>query len=112
LEWQWETEMARRRIGQEAFGFAQADERGRKAGLDELASVLDWTRVERALAGIYAAAKGEAAWPPLARFKALLLGVLYDLSDVRLAEALDDPQPALTQRNPRSGLKLVQATRQ
>jgi IS5 family transposase len=82
--------MARRRIGQEAFGFAQAEERGRKTGLDELASVLDWTRVERALAGIYAAAKGEAAWPPLALFKALLLGVLYDLSDVRLAEALDD----------------------
>jgi IS5 family transposase len=81
--------MARRRIGQEAFGFAQA-ERGRSAGLDDLAAAVDWTRIERLLVGIYAATKGEAAWPPLALFKALLLGVLYDLSDVRLAEALDD----------------------
>jgi transposase, IS5 family len=81
--------MARRRIGQEAFGFAQA-ERGRSAGLDELAAVIDWTRIERLLAGVYAAPKGEAAWPPLALFKALLLGVWHDLSDVRLEEALDD----------------------
>src|SRR5437868_5469995 len=36
------------------------------------------------------AAKGEPAWPPLALFKALLLAVWYDLSDVKLAEALDD----------------------
>ena len=81
--------MAHRRIGQEAFGFAGA-ERGRSAGLDELDAVLDWTRLERDLAGIYAAAKGEPAWPPLALFKALLLGLWHDLSDVRLAEALDD----------------------
>ena len=35
-------------------------------------------------------AKGEPAWPPLCLFKALLLAVWYDLSDVKLAEALDD----------------------
>jgi len=52
--------MAHRRIGQEAFGFAQA-ERGRSTGLNELEAVLDWTPIERQLAGIYAAAKGEAA---------------------------------------------------
>lgn len=39
---------------------------------------------------IYANAKGEAAWPPLTMFKALLLSVWHDLSDVKLAEALDD----------------------
>lgn len=39
---------------------------------------------------IHASAKGEAAWPPLAMFKALLLSIWYDLSDVRHAEALDD----------------------
>ena len=33
---------------------------------------------------------GEPGWPPLALFKALLLSVWYDLSDVKLAEALDD----------------------
>jgi transposase, IS5 family len=30
------------------------------------------------------------SWPPLAMFRALLLSVWYDLSDVKLAEALDD----------------------
>lgn len=42
------------------------------------------------LANVHAAAKGEAAWPPLAMVKALLLSIWYDLSDVKLAEALDD----------------------
>jgi len=39
---------------------------------------------------LYPAAKGEPAWPPLAMFKALLLSIWYDLSDIKLAEALDD----------------------
>jgi len=46
--------------------------------------------VDRLLAGISASAKGEPGWPPLALFKALLLAAWHDLSDVRLAEALDD----------------------
>src|SRR3954454_19506335 len=41
-------------------------------------------------AGISASAKGEPGWPPLALFKALLLATWHDLSDVRMAEALDD----------------------
>jgi IS5 family transposase len=81
--------MARRRIGQEAFGFAAAKGR-RNAGLDELARAIDWAPLEPALKDIYAAAKGEQGWPPLALFQALLLGVWHDLSDVKLAEALDD----------------------
>jgi IS5 family transposase len=52
--------------------------------------VIDWAPIDRALAGISGAAKGEPAWPPLALFKATLLSVWYDLSDVKLAEALDD----------------------
>jgi IS5 family transposase len=58
--------------------------------LDELAKLIDWTPVEFQLVDISAAAKGEPAWPPLALFKARLLSVWYDLSDVKLAEALDD----------------------
>lgn len=81
--------MARRRIGQEAFGFAQG-ERGRNARLDALGAAIDWTPVGKLLDGVHAAAKGEPAWPPLALFKALLLGLWHDLSDVALAEALDD----------------------
>jgi IS5 family transposase len=80
--------MAHRRIGQEALRFdARA---GRQTSLDELHALLEWAPAERALASLYRAAKGEKAWPPLAMFKALLLATWYDLSDVRLAEALDD----------------------
>jgi transposase, IS5 family len=81
--------MARRRIGQEAFGFAQG-ERGRNARLDAIGQSIDWAPVAKLLDGIHAAAKGEPGWPPLALFKGLLLGLWHDLSDVALAEALDD----------------------
>ena len=64
--------------------------------LDEVAALIDWTELDRLLAGISASAKGGRAaelidgWPPLALFRALLLATWHDLSDVRLAEALDD----------------------
>lgn len=80
--------MSRRRIGQESFGFGDGGRR--PSSLDDLMTLIDWACVDRQLAGISCAAKGEPAWPPLALFKALLLAVWYDLSDVKLAEALDD----------------------
>ena len=81
--------MGRRQIGQEGFGFA-ADRNSRGSCLHDLAGLINWAPVERHLAVIYCAAKGEPAWPPLALFKAMLIAVWYDLSDVKLAEALDD----------------------
>lgn len=80
--------MSRSRIGQEAFGFP-SDGRG-GSSLEELSRLVDWAPVEQHLACISNAAKGEAARPPLALFKALLLSIWYDLADVKLAEALDD----------------------
>ncbi|WP_313809621.1 IS5 family transposase [Sphingobium sp.] len=80
--------MAHRSIGQERFGFV---ERTRSASsLDALGKLLDWASVAALLDPLYSASKGEPAWPPLAMFKALLLSIWYDLSDVKLAEALDD----------------------
>jgi transposase, IS5 family len=79
--------MPRRRIGQESFGFGAEE---RSSQLDALHGLVDWLQLEALLREIYAAQRGEAAWPPLALFKALLLAVWHDLSDVRLAEALDD----------------------
>lgn len=80
--------MAHRSIGQERFGFAG---RTRPASsLDDLGNLIDWEPVSVLLASLYSATKGEPAWPPLAMFKALLLSIWYDLSDVKLAEALDD----------------------
>jgi IS5 family transposase len=81
--------MARRRIGQERFWFG-GDRAGRGSSLERLHALVAWPVIECQLAGIYSAAKGEPAWPPLALFKALLIAVWYDLSDVKLAEALDD----------------------
>lgn len=80
--------MAQRSIGQERFGFA-GRERG-VSSLDTLVSLIDWSLVAVLLEPLYPAAKGEPAWPPLVMFKALLLSIWYDLSDVKLAEALDD----------------------
>jgi IS5 family transposase len=80
--------VAHRSIGQERFGFAG---RARPASsLDELGKLIDWRPVAALLDPLYSASKGEPAWPPLAMFKALLLSIWYDLSDVKLAEALDD----------------------
>ena len=73
--------MPRRRIGQETFGFEARD---RATALDELVGLIDWAPIEVALDAIPVARRGEAAWPPLALFKALLIAVWHDLSDVRL----------------------------
>jgi IS5 family transposase len=81
--------MPRRRIAQEDL-IARPEPRP-GSSLVELAALLDWTEIDRALVGISAAARGEPGWPPLALFRALLLATTWhDLSDIRLAEALDD----------------------
>jgi transposase, IS5 family len=81
--------MSRRKIGQEELVF-KARGAMRQSSLDELVRLIDWTPLARELDGINSASKGEPAWPPLALFKALLIAVWHDLSDVKLAEALDD----------------------
>jgi IS5 family transposase len=81
--------MARRQIGQEQLALSSDAPRG-GAALDEVAALIDWAEIEGLLSGISASAKGEPGWPPLASFRALLLATWHDLSDVRLAEALDD----------------------
>jgi transposase, IS5 family len=81
--------VARRRIGPEQLRLG-SDQSRRCGSLDEIAGRIDWAGIDRHLVPIYAAPKGEPAWPPLARFKALRLAVWYDLSDVKLAEARDD----------------------
>ncbi len=81
--------MARRRIGQKRLAVGGTDPRC-GTSLDEVAALVDWAELDRLLAGISASPKGEPGWPPLALVRALLLATWHDLSDVRLAEALDD----------------------
>src|SRR3954451_13092498 len=81
--------MARRRIGQEHLRLGDRKS-SRTGSLDDLHRLVDWAEIDRHLAPIYASAKGEQAWPPLSLFKALLLAVWQDLSDVKLADAIAD----------------------
>lgn len=81
--------MPRRQIGQERFHLGCEAVRPR-SDLDELNALVGWAELDRLLAGISSAVKGEPRWPPLTLFRALLLATWHDLSDVRLAEALDD----------------------
>jgi IS5 family transposase len=81
--------MARRRIGQEQLDL-EADQRRQSGSLNEIAALIDWAAIDQVLSPIYASTKGEQGWPPLTLFKALLLAVWYDLSDVKLAEAIED----------------------
>lgn len=80
--------MAHRLIGQERFGFGGRAQPS--SSLDELDTLIDWRSIAAVLDPLYSGAKGEPAWPPLAMFKALLLSIWYDLSDVKLADALED----------------------
>ena len=80
--------MAHRVIGQEQLGFGSGTRL--VSSLETLSALIDWSPVMTLLAPVHASAKSEAAWPPLSMFQALLLSVWYDLSDVKLAEALDD----------------------
>jgi IS5 family transposase len=80
--------MSHRAIGQESLGIDRTSRSG--ATLERLSSLIDWQPVAALLAPLYPSAKGEPAWPPLSMFKALLLAVWHDLSDVKLAEALED----------------------
>ncbi|WP_238332877.1 transposase [Acetobacter sp. DmW_136] len=80
--------MAHRLIGQDCLEFSLTD-RG-SSSLDKIATLIDWQPIAEILSPLYSVPKGEAAWPPLSMFKAMLLAVWYDLSDVKLAEALDD----------------------
>lgn len=84
--------MPRRRIGQLGFADAVVTERRpvRRDRLSEAHGLLDWQPFEALLAGIHAAARGEAAYPPLMMFKLLLLQRWYDLSDPAMEEAVAD----------------------
>ncbi len=57
-------------------------------GLDGAEAVLDWLKLERIMAGIYAGKTGRPSYPLLTLLRASLLGIWYRLSDVELAQTL------------------------
>lgn len=56
--------------------------------LDGIHQLIDWRKIEQQMSGIHAKKQGEAAWPPLLMFKALLLQSWYGLSDPGLEKQL------------------------
>jgi IS5 family transposase len=56
--------------------------------LDDVHSLLDWSKLEAQLMSIHNKAAGEKAWPPLMMFKALLLQSWYTLPDPQLEKQL------------------------
>ena len=57
-------------------------------GLDGAEAVLDWSKLEHLMAGIYASKTGRPSYPLLTLLRASLLGIWYRLSDVELAQTL------------------------
>lgn len=78
-----------REVGQASFAEALV-QGGRNERLDRLTGLIDWSRVEGLLAGIYASGTGRPAYPPVALFKVLLLESWYGLGDPAMEEALGD----------------------
>jgi IS5 family transposase len=74
--------------------------------LERLLRLVDWSRFEELLAGIHAAKRGEASYPPLMMFKVLLLQRWYGLSDPAMAAALSDTLSFMAF----AGLSLTDAT--
>ena len=57
-------------------------------GLEGAEAVLDWSKLEQIMAGIYASKTGRPSYPLLTLLRASLLGIWYRLSDVELAQTL------------------------
>jgi IS5 family transposase len=83
--------MARRDWGQLGFADHMVMRHGRpNALLTRLTELIDWSGLERIVAGVHDSPHGAPAYPPSAMLKALLLQQWYGLSDPGLEEALWD----------------------
>lgn len=78
-----------REVGQASFAEALV-QGGKNDRLDRIAGLIDWSRIERLLEGIYSSGTGRPAYPPLVLLKVLLLESWYGLGDPAMEEALSD----------------------
>lgn len=77
----------------EQMGFAEAllaPGFGRNARLEKITALIDWSALERLMAGMHKGETGRTPYPVLSMFKGLLLEQWYGLSDPDLEEALRD----------------------
>ena len=78
-----------REAGQGSFADALVTGGG-NGRLERIGSLLDWSRLEGMLSGLYASSTGRPSWRPLSLLKILLLESWYGLSDPAMEEALGD----------------------
>ncbi len=83
--------MAVKRTGQWSFVDALMSTKGGGGSLDRLSGLVKWYRFEKVIGHLRRAdTPGEAGWPVLVLWKALILKSLYGLSERELEEALCD----------------------
>ena len=70
--------------------FLLPEKLGHNERLERIEAAVDWKRLGRVVAGIYASGEGRPSYPPLTMVKVLLLEQWYNLSDPQMEEALGD----------------------
>lgn len=80
--------MAHKPIHQASLGDSLLIEHRALMELDGIHELIDWKRIEALLRGIHASDEGNLAYPPILKFKALLLQAWYELSDPALEKQL------------------------
>lgn len=78
-----------RELGQRSFAEALV-KGGSNARLERISCLIDWSGLERLLAGIYGSSTGRPSFGPLVLLKVLLLESWYGLTDPAMEEALSD----------------------
>jgi IS5 family transposase len=82
--------MSVKSTGQLGFGELGLGRRGVVPALERVSSLVDWSGVDRQLAGLREEGPGRPGYRPLLLFKALLLQAWYGLSDAELEFRLGD----------------------
>ena len=80
--------MAWKNLKQRSLADHLAAEHEALTELDDINELMDWQAIEDLLRDIHAKRRGNAAWPPLFMFKALLLQSWHNLSDPGLEKQL------------------------
>lgn len=80
--------MARKETRQRSLGDSLLMEHKALRALDDIHALIDWARIDALMEGIHASEVGNLAYPPLMKFKALLLQTWHQLSDPQLESQL------------------------
>lgn len=80
--------MAHKPMHQPSLGDSLQIEHKALLELDGIHELIDWKRIEALLSGIHDKEEGNLAYPPILKFKALLLQAWYELSDPALEKQL------------------------